>query len=734
MLATHLKAKGASSSSTNDSNNNNTNNHTSFAQGYSNPISSSSNANHDTNPQSMSARLSAGMMPYFIPPPPPGASHSSRGAGGSGHQRSYSDDTTNNTDSVLDLMTPPMSPTEHAFDFAATINSRFDAATTLSSSSSSSLAPVHHQYHEHHQPSAFSLDEQVHSPRTDRTNRTAKTYSTNLLGTSSPASSGFSSVVSPRPVSFHWEDYQSLEEDQDDSSDQDDFDYKSRYRHHRPPRQEKYPETYRDYKSDDDDDDDDDDDQDVLGGMGTDYDDEDSMRRAYQRQFEGHHSLVRRRSSFGGRRNGGGHGGDSYSEDSKYDSVRHGIGQSVSDVSEELTKARLAMNRASQAMRSMEAELKAMQLSIDESKASSASARSAIEANFWRLECLALTLGKDKQDMNKQLQAVGKDTHQAVETVTNWEVRIDWLERRVENTSEYVSELVLSEQECMSFIKMIIQQNQRYAMPAISKATERNIKLMAPPKQRVISPSPMRPMSPAPPHTIQPSPSPPPPFASARVGHIPISWLLEPILPPRPPDMSSARVTELHDSSSSSSDSSSTRNVEQPAEFWRDFSRLTRAFETGQTRTPFSPFQRTRTRSASQGYGSPTPNFQQGSATSSSSNSSTCGAGVGSGGNSLFKQAMVRRPQVEALSPMPKILPPAVSASKMANPKRRSQNLAHLPVHSWLQFQFNKTMTTPGPMGKKKKTNVLGFQPITIFQTTTDNLPFVPRHGNNIKR
>jgi hypothetical protein len=336
--------------------------------------------------------------------------------------------------------------------------------------------------------------------------------------------------------------------------------------------------------------------------------------------------------------------------------------------------------------------------------------------------------------MNKQLQAVGKDTHQAVETVTNWEVRIDWLERRVENTSEYVSELVLSEQECMSFIKMIIQQNQRYAMPAISKATERNIKLMAPPKQRVISPSPMRPMSPAPPHTIQPSPSPPPPFASARVGHIPISWLLEPILPPRPPDMSSARVTELHDSSSSSSDSSSTRNVEQPAEFWRDFSRLTRAFETGQTRTPFSPFQRTRTRSASQGYGSPTPNFQQGSATSSSSNSSTCGAGVGSGGNSLFKQAMVRRPQVEALSPMPKILPPAVSASKMTNPKRRSQNLAHLPVHSWLQFQFNKTMTTPGPMGKKKKTNVLGFQPITIFQTTTDNLPFVPRHGNNIKR
>ncbi|OAQ28079.1 hypothetical protein K457DRAFT_138972 [Linnemannia elongata AG-77] len=731
MLATHLKAKGASSSSTNDSTNTNTtnnHNHTSFAQGYSNPNSNNSNGDQETNPQSMSARLSAGMMPYFIPPPPPGASHPSRGAGGSG----YSDDTSNNNnDSVLDLMTPPMSPTDHSFDFAATINSRFDAATTLSSSSSSTSTSAHHQYHhQHHQPSAFALDEPSYSPRTDRTNRTDKTDRTLLsaLGTSSPASSGFSSVVSPRPVSFHWDDYQSLEEDQDDSSDQDDFDYKTRFRHHRPLRQEKYPQKYQNYESDEDDDD-----ELEVRSTEADEDDEDRMRRAYQRQFEGHHSLVRRRSSFGGRGNGGGRGGDSYSDDSKYDSVRHGIGQNVSDVSEELAKARMAMNRASLAMRSMEAELKAMQLSIDESKASSASARSAIEENFWRLECLALTLEKDKQDMNKQLQAVGKDTHQAVETVTNWEVRIDWLERRVENTSEYVSELVLSEQECMSFIKMIIQQNQRYAMPAISKATERNIKLMAPPKQRVISPSPMRPMSPAPTHSIQPSPSPPPPpFASARVGHIPISWLLEPILPPRPPDLSSARVTELHESANSS-DSSSNRNADPPAEFWRDFSRLTRAFETGQQRTPFSPFQRTRTRSASQGYGSSSANFQQGSS-SSSINSSTSTSGVGSGGNSLFKQAMVRRPQVEALSPMPKILPPAVSATKMANPKRRSQNLAHLPVHSWLQFQFNKTMTTPGPLGKKKKTNVLGFQPITIFQTTTDGLPFVPRHGTSIKR
>ncbi|KAG0270840.1 hypothetical protein BGZ95_001441 [Linnemannia exigua] len=671
------------------------------------------------------------MIPYFIPPPPPNASHSARGPGSSGQQRSYSDDA--NGDSVLDptLMTPPMSPTEHSFDFAATINSRFDAATTLSSASSSlsSATPAHKQpyqplYQQHQYPLPFSLDEQAYTPRsTDRT-----TYSSSMLGTSSPASSGaFSSIVSPRPVSFHWEDYQSLEDDLDDSSDQDDFDYKvnRRYRH-RGRRARK-----QEIESSDDDDSQQSGDEEADEN-GEDY--EDRMKRDYQRQFEGHHSLVRRRSSFGGRGNGGGHGVDSYSEDSKYDSMRHGIGQNVSDVSEELTKARLAMTRASQAMRSMEQELKAMQLSIDESKASSASARTAIEENFWRMECLALTLEKDKQDMAKQLQTVGKDCHQAVETVTNWEVRIDWLERRVDNTSEYVSELVLSEQECMSFIKMIIQQNQRYAMPAISKATERNIKLMAPPKPREITASPIPPSirSPSPHlHPIQPSPSPPPQpqYVSARVAHIPISWLLEPILPPRPPEISPTQSPGYHQKSGSGSnnpsDSSSNRHFEPPAEMWRDFSRLTRAFETGQTRTPFSPFQRTRTRSASQGqgYGSPGPVFQQ-------STSSTNGVGS-SGGNSLFKQAMVRRPQVEALSPMPKILPPAaVAANKMANIKRRSQNLSHLPVHSWLQFQFNKTMTTPGPMGKKKKTNVLGFQPITIFQTTADSLPFVPRHGS----
>jgi len=173
-------------------------------------------------------------------------------------------------------------------------------------------------------------------------------------------------MVSPRPTPFHWDDYRSLGDDYNDSSDQDDLDYKG----HR----------YHEQGQEDSDDDDD------LAGRAeaarTEGSHEDSVRRAYQSQFEGHHSLVRRRSSFSGRSSGGGHGVNSFSadskydllaedhrydlmyEESKYDSMRHGIGQSVSDVSDELAKARLAMSRASQAMKSMEQELEAMQLSI----------------------------------------------------------------------------------------------------------------------------------------------------------------------------------------------------------------------------------------------------------------------------------------------------------------------------------------------------------------------------------
>jgi hypothetical protein len=252
-----------------------------------------------------------------------------------------------------------MSPTEHAFDFATTINSRFDAATTLLSgaaasssstpatSATSASQPYQPLCQQHEFPLPFSLDDNEYSPRTDRK------YS--LLGTSSPATSGFNSIVSPRPVTFHWEDYQGLVEDPNDSSDQDDFHHKDHhhYRH--------YGRRTKSLL-----DDSDDDDQETGNQKADDYDEEyeDRMKRDYQRQFEGHHSLVCRRSSFGGRGGDSGHGVDSYSEDSKYDSMRHGIGQNVSDVSDELAKARLAMTRASQAMRSMEQELKAMQLSI----------------------------------------------------------------------------------------------------------------------------------------------------------------------------------------------------------------------------------------------------------------------------------------------------------------------------------------------------------------------------------
>ncbi|KAF9350194.1 hypothetical protein BGX26_011590, partial [Mortierella sp. AD094] len=258
---------------------------------------------------------------------------------------------------------------------------------------------------------------------------------------------------------------------------------------------------------------------------------------------------------------------------------------------------------------------------------------------------------KDRQDTNKRIQAVGRECSEAVEAVTNWEVRIDWLGRKVDNTSEYVSELVLSEQECMSFIKMIIQQNQR---------------------------------------------------------HIPISWLLDPIMPPKPPE-----ILERDQQTPDDSAKEKKTTIEPPAELWRDFSRLTTAFETGQARTPFSPFQRTRSRSTGQGALLSTSGLGVNSSGSGSSSN-------GIHGGSMFKTTMVRRPQVENLSPMPKILPPVVATNKLPVVRRRSQNLSHFPMHSWLQFQFNKTMTTPGlgQGGSKKKTNVLGFKPITIFQTT----------------
>ncbi|KAG0206328.1 hypothetical protein BGX28_002229 [Mortierella sp. GBA30] len=552
-----------------------------------------------------------------------------------------------------------MSPTERSFGFESTIEGRLAS----SSRSNSHHLPI--------PPSDLHLPRQVDMPNVP------------VLGSlTSPTTTGSFSGISPRPISFHWDDYRELEEE-DGEDDEDGYHDRRGWRNHAGSGAKEHEDSTR-------------------GNYST------TSTSSYHRQFEGHHSLVRR-SSFGG-----------MTPEDEYDSLRHGIGLNVSDVSEELAKARSKMNRATRAMRSMDQELEAMQLSIDETKASSASARSAIEENFWRLECLALTMEKDRQDAHKQIQAVGRECNEAVEYVTNWEVRIDWLGRRVDNTSEYVSELVLSEQECMSFIKMIIQQNRRYAMPAISRATERNIRLMAPPKLKEIShpnhhanmdPHLQQPRIQSQPH-MQPQPQPQPqppaqPQPSPRLANIPISWLLDPIMPPKPPEVLSTQDPAQHDESPKTE--SATRSVvEPPAELWRDFSRLTTAFETGQSRTPFSPFQRTRSRST--GQGSPMA-FSSSSGSGSNNGSSST--------NNIFKTAITRRPQVDNMSPMPKILPPPVATNKVPGIKRRSQ--AHLPVHSWLQFQFSKTMTTPGPRGQpgsKKKSTVLGFKPITIFQTT----------------
>ncbi|KAG0255515.1 hypothetical protein BG011_005083 [Mortierella polycephala] len=616
-------------------------------------------SDHEINPKSVSARLSAGMMPYFIPPPPQSDRQLCLENAGK--------------DNAVDptLMTPPMSPTERSFVIDSTIESRF--------------ASMSHKL--------TFLPDELHLPPTDMTHTSTLPQQPSSPAPSGPFSTvGSSSMVPPRPASYHWDDYHGFEEEDEDHG-------------------------YRDGQDSDDQTDSDLDD----------HEDDSKSRGSYYRQFEGHHSLVRR-SSFGGK-----------APEDRYDSHRHGIGLNVSDVSEELAKTRSKMLHATRAMKAMEEELEAMQSSINDSKASSASARSAIEENFWRLECLALTLEKDRQDTNKQLQSVGRDCSEAVESVTNWEVRIDWLGRRVDNTSEYVSELVLSDQECMSFIKMIIQQNRRYAMPAISQSTERNIRLMAPPRLKEIShpahqpsisprllhpelpqpryqPQPQQPQQPQPQPQPQPQSQPqsqPMPQPSPRLGHIPVSWLLDPMLPPKSPDISSPREYN-HQSTDESSKANATRKqaVETPPELWRDFSRLTMAFESGQARTPFSSFLRTRSHSIGQG------NVMNAGSSSSSSSAAA--------GSNLFKPAIVRRPQAENLSSLPKILPATVATNKMSGVKRRSQNLSHLPVHSWLQFQFNKTMTTPGSLagnknkgkGKGKRTTVLGFKPITIFQAT----------------
>ena len=55
----------------------------------------------------------------------------------------------------------------------------------------------------------------------------------------------------------------------------------------------------------------------------------------------------------------------------------------------------------------------------DETKSTSANARSALEENFWKLECLALSMEKDRQEMQKQIQTVGRDCSQVKKRIMN---------------------------------------------------------------------------------------------------------------------------------------------------------------------------------------------------------------------------------------------------------------------------------------------------------------------------
>ncbi|KAI9234770.1 MAG: hypothetical protein BYD32DRAFT_422735 [Podila humilis] len=571
------------------------------------------------------------MMPFFIPP-----------VNNNNHDSVRPCEATT-SEGILDptLMTPPMSPTDHSF---ASIESRFT--------------------------SSFSLD--VHSPQTDMTG------SSGFGSLSSPNSSTSISTVdsiSPRPISFHWEDYKESEDEDEQDEDYPHCDHSGYHSEHNDHPKRRQEETTSSSSS--------------------------LEPKPYYQQFEGHHSVARR-----SRRSSSVSSPSSvppYSsyfatgdipEETTYDSFRHGIGLNVADMSEELAKARTKMNRASRAMKNMDNELEALQLSIDENKNTAATARTALEENFWRLECLAHNLEKDRQDLNKQLQSVGRDCGQAVETVTNWEVRIDWLGKRVDNTSEYVSELVLSEQECMSFVKMIIKQNKRYAMPAISRSTERNIKLLAPPKLKEITPTP----APSVPQPIRTPPLPAPyDTPTPRLVNIPISWLLDPILPQKPQEILSASAEPIHEDTRTSESPSGKRSTEPLAEVWRDFSRLTLAFESGQPRTPFTPFHRSGPRSKESTSGSLT--------------------GINAVVGPSFKTtSAIRRPQVENMTPMPRVLPVASSAptSQLPGIKRRGK---YLPVHSWLQFKFNRTMTTQGPLGKSVIKKDVG-KPITFFQTT----------------
>ncbi len=217
-------------------------------------------------------------------------------------------------------MTPPMSPTEHSFGFGSTIEGRLAASTP-----SSTL----HPYDLPFPPNDLQLPHQVEIPNVPVLGSRASPSTTGSLSTA-----GSISGISPRPVSFHWDDYREFEDDDDD----DDDDYGEEDKHHDRRGWSEHGGSLAEERED-----------------SAKYSYSSTSKNSYHRRFEGHHALARR-SSFGGQ-----------AHEDKYDSLRHGIGLNVSDVSEELAKARSKMNRATRAMKSMEQELEAMQLSIGKS-------------------------------------------------------------------------------------------------------------------------------------------------------------------------------------------------------------------------------------------------------------------------------------------------------------------------------------------------------------------------------
>ncbi|KAF9976363.1 SAM domain and HD [Actinomortierella ambigua] len=424
------------------------------------------------------------------------------------------------------------------------------------------------------------------------------------------------------------------------------------------------------------------------------YDLDFSEMAAYQRQFEGTH-------------------------DANHDSDRTGILDAYREsVGEQVAKARRAMEKNRQILQSFEEELEAVQLAIDKNMEECNTTRTAVEENFWRLEDLALNLEKDRQEITKQIQTVSREGSQAVEVVTGWQVRIDWLGQQVDNTSSYVSELVLSEQECMSFVRMLVYQNQQYSgAPLISHAARQRIERAAPPQ----------------------------PVSKLAIPESPSSTTLTTTTTAIETDASQSEVSsrskgkQRADSRPSTPTAGAATPPQQPQQeptlplytrhpaldLSRDFSRLTVALEQRQSRQTYSLFRRARSNSTggSGGVGAyhpaqlrrPFVNLQRGhqayaqaqaqmrsegrqspSPSTSSSSKSTKDARPLSA-----NEKTGTLPQLDNLTGLPKIIPlatfdaPTIPASAAPSPNIRikrvsTASLPPVPMHSWIRFQFNK--------------------------------------------